>query len=1019
VSSGAIFYWSYSLLVFGRQFFVVRKLRGFPYFILQKLPRMTKLFDLLSENSNNDKVISSLKKIAKKNKNTRSTRSDFPDTNATRYAVPGSGVFDFVAIDVETTGLDHKNDRIIEIGAIKFTAGKPGAEFSTLINPGVPLPAAITQLTGIQTSDLDNAPVFDSIAGALVDFMANLPLCGHQIEFDIGFLNEEFKRTGRPKISAPDIDTALLSRIVVPSISRFSLKHMSRSLGIELENAHRALADARASGYAAIALIARLNTIPPPVRLAMARFAPASLLKTLIFSSLDGDRSFTSADPPIGALQKPPKKLAAPASVTALSLDTIQHYFSSAGKLSEIMKGFVERPSQTRMAVCVAEALNTATFLVAEAGTGTGKSLAYLLPSACFALKNGVRILVSTHTRNLQDQLMSKDIPVVKKVTGEDLRYCVLKGRLNYLCIHRYRRLLSGELADLSYRERMGMLPLIRWAQETKTGDIEEQNQFNIRWFSRIWRQICADAHLCKGKRCPDFASCFLQNARQRANGSHLVIINHSLFFSEICSESSFLGSIGPIIFDEAHHLESCGHQYLRVEVDTNRFTQFLDTMTAVDKEMKKLEDRTTPAFSAEKDFKSIIKHMRSSISVFLDDVNAWAGAQAPASPEYQLEYVQDTFSLLGSRAGLLNAFSDMQDKLYHLLQSFGPDEAHDTDTASLKPALRLLSDRTSQLKADFDYVTGAVTEGHVFWIEGNLKKGWTKLCGVPLDIGSLLSGLWEKNSAACIFTSATLSVSRSMEYFKQKTGLTGMSGEKTRCEFFESPFSPDQALRGAMRSAPACDAPEYPDYVANVISVLISELKKNILVLFTANAMLNAVHARCKDLLTMDSCTLLAQGITGNRQAVLDEFKNSGRAVLLGTDSFWEGIDVPGKACEIVIIPRLPFQVPTHPLTRALSQKMEKESGESFFSYTVPEAIIKFRQGTGRLIRSREDRGALIVLDNRILTKNYGKRFRTSLEGEMQSFSTIDELLLTLKDFFANGKEPSPIAYVPFEEPS
>ena len=980
---------------------------------------MTKLFELLSEDSNNDKVFSSLKKIAKKKINTPSNRGELLDTKATRYCVPDSGVFDFAAIDVETTGLDHKNDRVIEIGAVKFSAGKPGAEFSMLINPGIPLPAAITQLTGIRSIDLNDAPDFEHVSGVLIDFLAGLPLCGHQIEFDIGFLNEEFKRIGRPKISAPEIDTALLSRIIVPSISRFSLKHMSRSLGIELENAHRALADARASGYAAIVLIGRLGAIPPEVRLAMARFAPASLIKALLFKSLEGDRARAASTSRVGAQQKPPKKLSAADSFTALSLDTIQHCFSPGGKVSEVMKDFVERPSQTRMAVCVAEAFNTSTFLVAEAGTGTGKSLAYLLPAACFALKNGLRVLVSTHTRNLQDQITSKDIPLVKKVAGEDLRYCVLKGRSNYLCIHRYHRLLSGELADLSYRERMGMLPLIRWAQETKTGDIEEQNQFNIRWFSRIWRQICADAHLCQRKRCSDFGSCFLQNARQRALGSHLVIINHSLFFSEICSESSFLGSIGPIIFDEAHHLESCGHQHLRVEVDTNRFAQFLDSMTAVDKEIKKLDGRAAAALPSEKDFKSLIKRLRFCIAAFLDDLNAWAGAHSPDSAEYQIEYHQDAFSAMGSRIELVDAFSDVQDMLYHLLQSPGTDEAPDNDAASFKPTVRLLSDRTSQIKADLDYVTGAVTEGHVFWIEGNLKKGWTKLCGVPLDIGSLLSGLWEKNTSACIFTSATLSVSRSMEYFKQKTGLLGTHDAKTRCESFESPFSPDQAMRGAMANAPACDAPEFPDYVATVISALMAEFNKNILVLFTAHAMLNAVHARCKDLLTMNGCTLLAQGVTGNRQAMLDEFKSSGRAVLLGADSFWEGIDVPGKACEIVIIPRLPFQVPTHPLTRALSRKMENESGDSFFSYTVPEAIIKFRQGTGRLIRSREDRGALIVLDNRILTKNYGKRFRASLEGEMQSFSTIDELLPALKKFFANGQKPSPIAYVPFEEPS
>jgi Rad3-related DNA helicase len=213
---------------------------------------------------------------------------------------------------------------------------------------------------------------------------------------------------------------------------------------------------------------------------------------------------------------------------------------------------------------------------------------------------------------------------------------------------------------------------------------------------------------------------------------------------------------------------------------------------------------------------------------------------------------------------------------------------------------------------------------------------------------------------------------------------------------------------------------PEYPDYVAGVIAALMRGFHKNILVLFTANAMLEAVYSRCKERLADTEHTLLAQGITGNRQAVLDEFKNSNRAVLLGADSFWEGVDAPGKACEIVIIPRLPFQVPTHPLTKALAEKSEKENGESFFSFTVPEAIIRFRQGTGRLIRTPDDRGALLVLDNRILTKNYGKRFRDSLDGELMPFATIEDAMTALREFFSGcGAAASAVTYVPLEEPS
>ena len=365
-----------------------------------------------------------------------------------------------------------------------------------------------------------------------------------------------------------------------------------------------------------------------------------------------------------------------------------------------------------------------------------------------------------------------------------------------------------------------------------------------------------------------------------------------------------------------------------------------------------------------------------------------------------------------------MNVFSELQDILNHLLQSQEYEE-HAKNVGTILSHIRLLIDKTSQLKSDLMYVVGAVTEDHVFWIEGNRKKGWVKLCGVPLDIGSILSRLWEQASQACIFTSATLSIAHSMDYFKQKIGLTGVIETKTSCELFESPFHPGQTRRCAMSSSPDPDAPEFPAYTATIISSLMSAFQKNILVLFTSNAMLEAVFSSCSHLPFLSQCSLLAQGITGSRQTILEEFKNSRPCVLLGADSFWEGIDVPGNTCEIVMITRLPFQIPTHPLTKAIAQKIKQQAGESFFSFSVPEAVIKFRQGAGRLIRDQKDRGALIVLDNRILTRNYGKRFCESLDGEMQSFPSIEALVLALKSFFAGDSKPDPcsLRYVPFEE--
>jgi len=980
---------------------------------------MAKLLDLLSENSDNEKILSSLKKISGgENAVTgAANRAAIIEESSAQLFNPRDLLFDFVAIDVETTGLDPKTDRIIEVGAVRFTDGKAFAEYSSFVNPDAQLPRHITHLTGIQNQDVVDAPRFEEIAGTLLDFIAGMPLCGHQIDFDLNFLNGELKRTGRVKLSAPEIDTALLSRIFVPSIGHFSLKHLTGALGVELKNAHRALDDAKASGYAACSLILNCAAVPAYIRAAMARFAPPSLLKTLLFKSLERHHSrYQSA--PLSDPEKVPKKLQPSQSPESISAATIRKFFSNGGGIAESMQGFIERSSQTRMAMCVAEAFNTSTNLVAEAGTGIGKSLAYLVPSALHAVKNGRRIIVSTHTRNLQDQLISKDLPIVKKAIGDDLRYSVLKGRSNYLCIRRYQRLISGDLTDLSYRERMGILPLIRWALETKTGDIEEQSQFNIKWFSRIWRMICSDAHLCEGKRCAEFNSCFLQNARQRALNSHIVVINHALFYSELCSDSSFLGPLGSIVFDEAHHLESCGHRHLRVEVDTNRCTQFLDTLAQIEKETKRHSLLSTPEIS-EGDVKSLLKRLRSGIRGFLDECNAWVENQHPSADEYHLAYTAGVFSQMASCANLLHVLSEMQDFLHQLQQVNELAGESPRNEPSLRPQLRLVADKTSQIKADLDYVCGALVDDHVFWIEGNRKKGWVKLCGVPLDVGSILSRIWENNPGACIFTSATLAVSRSLDYFKQKVGLIGINDAKTRCEMFESPFKPTQTFRAAMRSCHDPDSPEYPGYIASVITSLMLKFKKNILALFTSNAMLEAVYTQCKQSPVMSESTLLAQGITGTRQTILDEFKQSERCVLLGADSFWEGIDVPGKACEIVIIPRLPFQVPTHPLTKAIAEKVERQSGESFFSYAVPEAIIKFRQGIGRLIRSPQDRGALIILDKRILTKNYGKRFRGSLDGEVAGFETVENLLQALDGFFneAPVSESSSFTYEPIEE--
>lgn len=974
---------------------------------------MPRLFDLLSDSSKKDLITEARKGAKPKfDKNKKQPKAPV-DNHRPKAFIP---VPDFIAFDVETTGLDFKSDRIIEIGAVRFINGKPSDEFSTLINPGTEIPSYITDLTGISTKDIESAPSFESIADKFLEFIGTLPLCGHQIEFDQTFLNEELKRLGKTTVSFQLIDTALLSRILLQPLQRYSLKFVSESLKVDLNNAHRALHDAKASGEVASILVPKIADLPLNIRQTMAACAPGSLIKSLIIKSLGNTRSSVSIT--TNRNSSPFSRLSLPESFIEINRNSIESTFSADGKLSRSLQSFTMRESQRDMALEVTDALNTQSILVAEAGTGTGKSLAYLIPAATWAMANSCRVIVSTRTRNLQDQLINKDLPLVMQATGMNLKFSVLKGRSNYLCLSRWKKLLLGEAGNMSIRERFAILPLIPWSETTKTGDIEEQNQFNPKWFAKIWNLISADSHECSGRRCPFFQSCFLQNARQNALGAHIVVINHALFFSEICSENSFLGKIGSIIFDEAHHLESSGHRFLRVEFDTNRANLFTETLNNLVLKIGELQEEKQLQ-EIGKTIRNQLKNLRKRSQELLSALAQWAKkTQNNATSEYQIAYNETAFEYVSEVQAFQTMLSDILDSLRLLKQTITAHPKADS-FEEIEADTVTCSERTSQLKADIQYLISAKTEDHVFWIEGNHEKGWTKLCGVPLDVGGMLSEIWERCSGGIVFTSATLSISKSIEYFKRGTGLTPHES-RTSTGAFKSPFSSNQAIYGGMKNAPDPDSAEFPVFVANAIRKLHQTFEKNILVLFTANTMLNAVHELLKADSEIDRGKLLAQGASGTRNTILEQFKQNQKMILLGTDSFWEGIDVPGEACEMVIIPRLPFPVPTHPLTQAISKRMEQIYGESFFSFSIPEAVIKFRQGVGRLIRTATDRGALIVLDNRILSKGYGKQFVKSIDCDFKNFADVDSMICEVKEFFATDPGDIPettISYVPLED--
>lgn len=964
---------------------------------------MPKLFDLLSQHSDKDALLKIQKqaiknKAEKRKKEIKKKRFTKPSE---RKAPPpaASLLFDFVAVDFETTGLDAKDDRITEIGAVRFIDGKADGEFCRLINPCKPIPQNIVVLTGITNEQIQKAPQFHEVADEFLAFVGSLPICGHQINFDYTFLNAELKRAGKEYFKNRQFDTAGLSRLLLDGLSGYSLGHVAETLGVTLENAHRALSDAQASGEIALLLIPRIYTLSFSVRQRLARFAPASILKTLLVKSLNNGSSNRSVAPdrPLTiSLPSSPKLSAWNESPVSVGDETITRYFEKDGALSQQLPGYMMRQSQLDMALHVTRALNQQTCLIAEAGTGTGKSLAYLLPAAQWAYKNNCRIMIATHTKNLQDQLMAKDLPVVSNIVGSTFRYSVLKGRSNYLCRYRWNKFTTGQLGNISPFERLNILPLVRWAEQTQTGDIEEQSQFNVKWHAKIWSLVSADSHECHGKRCSHFGRCFLQQARQRAQGSHIVVINHALFFAEICAESSFLGKTGSIIFDEAHHLPSCGYRYLRVDLDSNRVNRYVDLVSNI-LQLAKTQISETDAVECVRNLKKVTKRLRRNGTQFLEELGAWATAapqqktQTVSEGKYQVIYRDNPFGSFSGLSGFLLVLDDCKEVLQSLL--LDRSDAKDTDD-DLQSEIATCVDKTSQLKADCLYLTKGVTDDHVFWIEGDIQKRWIKLCGVPLDISTILASVWDRIPGSRIFTSATISASDSIEYFTNAVGLADYGDEYVTFKKFSSPFFKEQLLCCAVNAPLLPDAQGYDAYVAEVITDLCTTVQKNILVLFTAHTMLQSVYEQCKKTTHFPAeYTLLAQGISGSRAALLETFQNTPKTVLLGSSSFWEGIDAPGRACEIVLIPRLPFLVPTHPVIQALAQRYKEKYGDSFFRYSVPEAIIRFRQGCGRLIRTVDDTGALIVLDNRIITKNYGKLFIRSLDTEFDICQDLNQM--------------------------
>ncbi|MGH7639423.1 MAG: helicase C-terminal domain-containing protein [Candidatus Dormibacteria bacterium] len=882
-----------------------------------------------------------------------------------------------VSFDLETTGLSPRSDRIIEIGAVKFDGGGVVDTYSTLADPGIPIPLVIQRLCGLHDQDVRGQPSPEEAVAGLALFSEGCALVGHGVAFDLAFCADVLPQAFRERKA---LDTSELARVLLPAAPSHSLEELSRSLELLHDRPHRALSDAQATRLLLTRLLEVADELPASLRQQVVQLCQgggwvtgeflAQRLRQGLAEMVQGVARDEAARPLPGSAPETRRLPQGPIDEAAMARS-----FGPEGGLARVDPGFELREEQQQMALAVAQAFNRQATLLVEAGTGVGKSLAYLLPALEWTARNGKPVVLSTHTITLQEQLAGHDVPLAEKAQGLGLRAAVLKGRGNYLSLRRLERWLAAGPAG-RHRDpdetRFKVRALI-WAHQSQSGDRAE-----LRLAGRdaeFWDRVGSTVDDCLGPACHNWRDgrCFMVRARVAAREAGLVIVNHALLLADADSGGAVLPEFHQLILDEAHHLEEAATQAASERLSqsqilavTERIPDFGDE--EVRRSLLALRQAAGNGFA---DLRHLVAddpgaEVRSRRLLVLDSrtpkLAGWTAAgRSLLRLERELGRASRALLAAASTSGLQGSFWPQPDNAARELEVAG--EALGQMVSRLRASLVNL--------AQAEQVEGAPAPERVAWVE--LERGDRAVLHLaPATVAGLLRDHLFNHVETAVLTSATLAVAGSFAYIRDRLGL-----EAPEELVLDSPFDyRRQSLCCLPRGMPASGAEGRPLAVAELVASLASELGGRTLVLFTGYQALREVHSELRRLLRGQGLAVLGQGLDGTRNQVLRSFRREPRTVLLGTSSFWEGIDIPGDTLQCVVIDKLPFPVPSDPIFQARARGLS----DSFAQLALPEAVLRLKQGFGRLVRGRGDRGAVVICDPRILGRRYGEEFVRAL---------------------------------------
>ena len=686
---------------------------------------------------------------------------------------------------------------------------------------------------------------------------------------------------------------------------------------------------------------------------------------------------------------------------------------------AKFMGDYEYRESQSEMMKAVTDALNNNRLLVAEAGTGIGKSLAYLIPSVKWVSENksrGARIVISTATINLQDQLIKKDLPLAMKILNADVKYVLMKGRNNYLCRRRFDEELA--LGNSLFEDEIDWTDIRDWSLQTETGDFSE---LNFPFDAALKSRICSESDNCLGIQCPFYDKCFVFNLRREAAGARIIVVNNHLLFADIAlrlesSGDSEEGSIlipgyTKVIFDEAHNIEKDATRYFtsmlsapsvrRVmnRIKTKRGTRVFGLLSQLKKFHGVSADRLGRIDELQNEIVSQLTYLDEQL-LSQTDFSVPQTRSLPVNGSVPLpDFARTSLTAFHcSCEKIINELTDVID----LLEGNGSGGDVDSVIRETSLCVRRIAALTETVTKFLAYESDS---DNVYWLSKEKRMNgdsFVQFNITPMDVGPILAdALWSETETA-VCTSATLAVDSRFEFFLKSIGMDGFGRERLETLMFTSPFDYRNRVLLAVASdeAPDVSASDFLSYAAAFTRDYLLAVKGRALLLFTSLSQMNAVYEAVAGDLEAAGITAFRQG-GESRRLLLDRFKEDIGSVLFATDSFWEGIDAPGKTLEHLLIFRLPFRVPDDPVLAARSQRVDRNGGRSFFELSVPQAVMRFKQGFGRVMRKKTDCGVVVVLDKRIVTKPaYGSLFFKSIPQTSRVIGCPDKIIDTASRF-------------------